>query len=146
MKKIVLAGLFAIGLIALSQQQASAWRNSKFSIGLNWEGQSGNNQFLWGTFRNGQVPGPEAFGGGQVGQGGQGYGASMPQFYVPAPQRQRFAPVPQGYPPQGSSDATMREPPLASQYASPYQFATYPREVYYYYYPAPAYYYYSYGR
>ena len=40
MKKIVpLAGLIAVSLMAFSQQQASAWVNQRFGIGLNWEGQ-----------------------------------------------------------------------------------------------------------
>jgi hypothetical protein len=138
MKKIVLAGLIAVSLVALSQQQASAWVNSRFGVGLNWERQSGGNNFGWGAWRNGQPPGPEGFAGGQPSAG------QMPQFYSPAPQPHGFAPMPQGYPTQGSFDPSMREPPLASQYQSPYQFANYPRQVYYY--PAPAYYYYSYGR
>src|SRR5262249_43942034 len=66
MKKIALAGVVALGIVALSQQQASAWVNAKFSIGLNWQWQCGNNNFLWGAWHNGQVPGPEAFGSGPV--------------------------------------------------------------------------------
>jgi hypothetical protein len=142
MKKIVLAGLIAVSLVALSQQQASAWVNSRFGIGLNWERQSGGNNFGWGAWKNGQPPGPEAF--GQAAQGGQGYGAPSPSYYTPMPQSHGFAPMQQGYPAQGSFDASTFEPPVASQYQSPYQFANYPRQVYYY--PAPAYYYYSYGR
>ena len=36
MKKILAAGLLAICLIAVSHQQASAWVNARFGIGLNW--------------------------------------------------------------------------------------------------------------
>jgi hypothetical protein len=132
MKKIVLAGLVALSVMAISQQQASAWVNSKFGVGLNWDVQSGGNQFLWGAWRNGQPPGPEGFGGG------------APRFNAPMPQHgyapqgypaQGFAPMQQGFPPQGQSpfDASTAEPPFAGGYASPYQFATYPRPVYYYY-------------
>jgi hypothetical protein len=147
MKKIVFAGLLAVCVMAISHQQASAWVNTRFGVGLNWEMQSGGNQFLWGAWRNGQPPGPEAFGGGGGGGGGGGYGAprfSGPipqQGFAPAPQgypAQGFAPMPQGFPPQGFApqspfDASTSEPPFAGQYASPYQFANYPRPVYYYY-------------
>ena len=145
MKKIVFAALTALSVMAISQQQASAWVNSKFGVGLNWDVQSGGNQLLWGAWRNGQPPGPEAFGAGGV-PFPQRYPAPMPsmgavpQGYAP----QGYAPMPQGFGaqsfgPQGSFDATMVEPPYAGGYASPYQFANYPRPVYYYY-PAPYYY------
>lgn len=61
MKKILSLGVLALGLVALSERPAHAWVNAKFGIGLNWQLQSGGNNFLWGAFRNGQVPGPEAF-------------------------------------------------------------------------------------
>lgn len=148
MKKIVFAGLLAVSMMAISQQQASAWINSKFGIGLNWDVQSGGNQILWGVWRNGQPPGPEAFGGGG-GYGGPRFGGPMPAPFgaAPMPQgypAQGFAPMPQGYPPQSfvpqsPFDASTSEPPYAGQYASPYQFANYPRPVYYYYYPSPYY-------
>jgi hypothetical protein len=137
MKKIVFAGLVALSVMAISHQQASAWVNTKFGVGLNWEAQSGGNQFLWGAWRNGQPPGPEAFGGGY---GTPRFNAQMPQQGF-APQgypAQGFNPMPQGLPPQGFApqspfDASTAEPPFAGQYASPYQFANYPRPVYYYY-------------
>ena len=130
MKKIVLAGLFAVCALALSQQQASAWVNSRFGVGLNWESQSGGNSLLWGAWRNGQPPGPEGF--------SSNFGASQGRspFFGSAPDPQ-YAPVP-----QGSFEPPMAQQPYAIQQASPYQFATYPRQTYYYY-PAPAYYYYS---
>lgn len=132
MKKFALAGLFAIAAIALSQQQASAWVNHRFSVGLNWHRQSANNNFIWGAFRNGQVPGPESFGGGMPYHQHHGM---MPSFAPPAAQGFQ-APMPQ---------PTNSEPPIAGQYYSPYHYASYPRTTnYYYYYPAPAYYYYSY--
>ena len=133
MKKIVLTGLVAISMMALSQQEASAWINSKFSVGLNWEAQSGGNNLLWGGWKNGQPPAPEGFGSGPS-YGGQSYGGPAQQFYAPAPSSHSYAPMP-----QGSFDAPAQ--PFAGQYASPYQFANYPRQVYYY--PAPTYYYYA---
>ncbi len=118
MKKIVLAGVLAVCAMAISQQQASAWVNSRFSVGLNWGLQSGGNNFLWGAWKNGQPPGPEAF--------SPGY----------APQMQAFPPAPHGYAPMQQAAPTQ----TGYQYGSPYQFANYPRPVYYY--PAPTYYYY----
>ncbi|MBI2806859.1 MAG: hypothetical protein HYX68_17915 [Planctomycetes bacterium] len=129
MKKLVLAGLAAVLVMGISQQQASAWVNSKFSVGLNWGFQSGGNQLLWGAWRNGQPPGPEAFGGG---------GGHMPQYFAPMP-----GPASQGYAPMQQGFAPMPQATYAPQYGSPYQFANYPRPVYYY--SAPTYYYY-YGR
>lgn len=124
MKKIVLAGVLAVCAMAATQQQASAWVNSRFSVGLNWGVQSGGNNFLWGAWKNGQPPGPEAF--------SQGYAPHFAPMPASAPVSQSYAPMPQAYPAQ-----------TVYQYASPYQFANYPRPVYYY--PAPSYYYY-YGR
>ena len=47
MKKILAIGILAIIAIAFSQQQASAWVNSRFGVGLNWDWQTGGNNFLW---------------------------------------------------------------------------------------------------
>jgi hypothetical protein len=58
MKKFVLLGALAVAVAALAQEEASAWTNCKFGIGLNWEHSSGGNNLLWGVFRNGQVPPP----------------------------------------------------------------------------------------
>lgn len=144
MKKIVLAGLVAVSMLAITQQQASAWVNSRFGIGLNWNFQSGGNQILWGAWRNGQVPGPEAY--DSHGHGHHSNGGGMQQFYAPPPQGYYGgAPMPQPYAPQGSFSPTM-EPPIARQQYQPlYQFANYPRQSfypsYYYYYPTPYYYY-----
>jgi hypothetical protein len=145
MKKMVLAGLLAITLIALSQQNASAWVNSKFGIGLNWSRQSGGNNFLWGAFHNGQPPGPEAFGGGY----GGGFGGGVPSFapampYHSSAPQQYQAPMPQGMPTTTYQYPAQQNPYAGGYYyASPFQFASYPREsnFYYYYTPAPTYYY-----
>lgn len=61
MRKAFFLGLTALGLALASGQEAKAWTNFKFSAGVNWQWQSGDNCLLWGLFRNGQVPGPEAF-------------------------------------------------------------------------------------
>jgi hypothetical protein len=57
MKKIILVGTLALFALASTQQQAPAWLNFKFGVGLNWAWQSGGNNFLWGLYRNGQPPG-----------------------------------------------------------------------------------------
>jgi hypothetical protein len=127
MKKVLVAGMLAVCLVAVSQQQASAWCNHRFSIGFNWERQSGNNDFFWGLFHNGQVPGPEIF------HGGWSHSPPVviaPQFYILSP--------------HGSVDMLNYEPAYAQpgvNYPQPYHFATYQRPAYYY--PAPPYYYYG---
>src|SRR5688572_5482034 len=93
MKKILMTGLLAISALALSQQEASAWINSRFGIGLNWDWLSGGNSFLWGAWRNGQPPGPEAYG---MPHGAPRHAMTPP--YV-APQQQGFSAVPQGVAP-----------------------------------------------
>ena len=70
MKRFLIIGALALGLVAMSRQEASAWIKCRFSVGLNWSWDSGNNNFLWGFMKNGQVPGyPTDFYAG---------GASMP--------------------------------------------------------------------
>jgi hypothetical protein len=96
MKKLLSLGLLTVCALAISENQAHAWVNCKFSIGLNWHLQSANNSTLWGLWKNGQVPGPEAFGGGgQYGTVpfGQNPGGGAFPFYGSAPQA-----APQGYP------------------------------------------------
>lgn len=141
MKKMVVAGLIAVSMMAVSQQQASAWVNSRFSVGLTWDFQSGGNQLLWGAWRNGQPPGPEAFssgiyqpryqgpmpgGFGPSGPGMYGPGFGVQPFFGNAPQN--FAPMPQGF-----ADTQSSIEPFTMPYSSPYQFANYPRPTYYYY-------------
>ena len=139
MKKIIASGLLAVCLIAVSKQEASAWVNSKFGIGLNWDFQSGGNSFLWGLWRNGQPPGPEAF-GAQRGFGapmmapginpyGPGIAPSMAPSVAPS-----VAPIP--YAPTGPTG--MFQPGFAPDYAgmtpaNPFQFANYARPMQYQY-------------
>jgi hypothetical protein len=87
MKKILTAGLLALSAALITDQQASAWVNCKFSVGLNWNWQSGGNNFLWGAFRNGQPPCPDgAHPGGYYGHpttfpGFQQYGPQDFQYF-----------------------------------------------------------------
>jgi hypothetical protein len=81
MKKFVAMGAMALILGTCSLQEASAWKNEKLSVGLNWSYQSGGNNLLWGVFRNGQPPAcdpgcfePYGYGPyGYPGYGAQGY-------------------------------------------------------------------------
>jgi hypothetical protein len=124
MKKVLVAGMLAVCMIALSQQQASAWTNTRIGIGLNWGWSSGGNNLGWGLIRGAQPPGPELY------QGNPSY----PQ-YGPFSQQS----------PQSSLPIQVEQPTYqpsqagpGMNYGTPYQFATYPRPVYYYY-PAPYY-------
>jgi hypothetical protein len=121
MKKVLVTGLLAICVIAISQDQASAWVNKRCGLNLSWSRQSGGNNFGWGLYRNGQPPGPEAFGHGFAPSAypsyGHSHGFDASSFDMPAP---AYAPPSYAYP-------------------MPYQFATYPRPEYYYY-PMPTYY------
>jgi hypothetical protein len=131
MKKLLSLAVLTVCALAITEHRADAWINSKFSIGLNWHLQSANNSWLWGAWKSGQVPGPEAFGGG-------GYGPMMQQ----APAFPYFGSAPQGYPPTETSP-----PPRAAQqqafypqtsYYNPYQSVSYQTGGYYYpnnYYP-----------
>ncbi len=119
MKKILAIGILAISAIACSQHQASAWVNSRFGVGLNWDVQSGGNNFMWGVYRNGQPPGPEA------------YGFSDAPTFQPygIPQMHGFAYDAPSFQPAYAQPAM----PMQQPYGQPFQFATYPRPVYYYY-------------
>jgi len=117
MKKLLSVGLLTVCAFVLAERQADAWVNSKFSIGMNWHYQSGNNNILWGAFKNGQVPGPEAF--------------SAPFQY---------GPMPGSFPYFGSNVPTQTAPPpMAAQTYSynPYQSVSYQPNTGYAY---PAYY------
>jgi hypothetical protein len=111
MKKFLSVGLLAVCALVLSEHQARAWVNSKFSIGLNFHQQSANTSYLWGFWRNGQIPGPEAFGPGGGVMPGYGPGAPVGGPFpllggVPqAPLGGQFpmmGGVPQMAPPQGT--------------------------------------------
>ena len=56
MKNILTLGALALTLAVLSNQQATAWTNCRFGIGMNVSRQAGGNNFAWGLFRNGQPP------------------------------------------------------------------------------------------
>src|SRR5947209_1125671 len=78
MKKILYVSLLALGILSLSQQQASAWINAKFGIGMNFGWQSGGNCVLWGLAQ-GQQP-PPGYGPYEVGEPAYSF---APNFYQP---------------------------------------------------------------
>lgn len=59
MKKIIITGLLTLVAMCASQNQASAWCNSRFGVGLNWNYASGGNSFLFGLIKNGQPGGAD---------------------------------------------------------------------------------------
>jgi hypothetical protein len=141
MKKLLSIGLLTVCALAISEHKAQAWINAKFSVGLNWHLQSANNNFFWGFFKNGQVPGPEAFGGGMG--GGYGvvpFGQNPPAgnfpFFGNGPQG-----APQGYPTQTAppplQSTSQQQAYYGNYYYNPYQTVSYQPGGYYY----PNYYY-----
>lgn len=130
MKKILSISLLTLCALAVAERPAHAWVNSKFSIGLNWHLQSANNNVLWGAWKNGQVPGPEAF--GQPGGPLQfGPGPYMP----PANGFPWFGNTPGGQAPYNYQQAYYAAP---NPYQNPYQQVSYQPGGYYhpsYFYP-----------
>jgi hypothetical protein len=160
MKKILTAGLLALSAALITDQQASAWVNCKFGVGLNWNWQSGGNNFLWGAFRNGQPPCPDvAYPGG--GGGYPGHGApTFPGVQPYGPQDfQYFGQQRNGANPAAPATPAVQQPAANNQVslygdAAAYQQVgySYPANnpYYYYYYPQSYYGYqvpsYWYGR
>jgi hypothetical protein len=134
MKKLLSIGLLTVCALAISEHKAQAWVNAKFSVGLNWHLQSANNNFLWGFYKNGQVPGPEAFGGGHMPYPSGGafpyFGGGAPQSYPPG----QTAPPPVALQQQAYYN-------MMQGYYNPYQTVSYQPGGYYY----PNYYYPSYN-
>src|SRR5579871_4206886 len=64
MKQLLIIGCAAVLVGLASTGTADAWINNRFSIGLNWSRQSGNNNLFWGLWRNGQIPDYGAYGYG----------------------------------------------------------------------------------
>jgi hypothetical protein len=150
MKKLFSIGLLTVCALALSERQAQAWVNAKFSIGLNWHVQSGNNNVLWGLWKNGQVPGPEAFGGGgqfgpMQGPGGQFGPMQGPGPIPPAGVFPYFGGGQQGYPQRPTANEPPQSAPQQQAYYgmpqnytyNPYQPVSYQPNSYY----SPSYYY-----
>ena len=89
MRHLLTAGLLAVAALVTTARPADAWINAKFSAGVNWHWQSGNNSLLWGLFHDGQTPGPD-FGGG-VGFGQAPCTHDFPFFGYNGPPPANFA-------------------------------------------------------
>lgn len=146
MKKVLGTGLLAVCALACVQQEASAWINERFSIGLTWEKQSAHNSFGWGLWRNGQVPGPAALQSGPFGPPppylspygyggmpyGYGYGYGGMPYGHGGGTHGGHAAMPMSYDGLAYDSFDM---PFAPSYAQPYygmpQYATNPGSMYY---------------
>lgn len=91
MKNLLLVGALALTTACISEEQASAWINSQFGVGLNWNWASGGNCLGWGLFRDGQPGGPDIYNSfGTTPMYPQQSGCAptyptQPQFAPPAP-------------------------------------------------------------
>lgn len=56
MKRVVMMGVLALALVAVSEQKASAWHKFGFSVGMNISAEKADNNLLWGAYRNGPHP------------------------------------------------------------------------------------------
>jgi len=76
MKKVTILCALAVTALALTCQDAFAWKQFKFGIGTNLEASGGGNSFGWGLWKSQQPPAPGygGFQGGYPGQAGPGYG------------------------------------------------------------------------
>jgi hypothetical protein len=115
MKKFLAVGILALGLIAMSQNQASAWVKWNVGVGLNLGWSSGGNNLLWGAWQNGQVPGQEFY-VPQYGHHHHHHGAVEAPYYTPY-----------------ALDRSYVQPTYVAPSTTPYQTTTNPRPVYYYY-------------
>lgn len=146
MKRFLVLSVLTLGAAFATHQPASAWVNFKFGAGVNWHWQSGNNNFLWGLWRDGQIPGPEFFGGYP------GYGCAqggyLPQQFqyfgaapgVPAPATATTQPAPTA---QSAVQAIPNwYPANAYQPAAynPYQYSGRPQQFAPYFYSPPNFY------
>ncbi len=148
MKKILTLGLLAVVAALGTSRSADAWTNCKFSIGLNWACQSGNNSFLWGLWHNGQVPEYDGYGGGHYNGLPPGYGPPYPPGTQPFPyfgtnKQQQHQSMPSAA--AGSSTSYYHQANYAPSYQTPSTPTSYMPSYYspsYYY---PGYYYPGYG-
>jgi hypothetical protein len=85
MKRYLVACALAVTLVAMADQQASAWSKANFSVGLTYNREASENNFFWGLFRNGPHPYASANSGyGYGGYGGNG-GYATGGYYTPGP-------------------------------------------------------------
>ena len=119
MNKWLATSILALLVLAGVQQSASAWSNCKFSIGLNIEHSSGNNNFLWGFMHNGQVPSP-------YDAGPADYGVPSTHDIAPMPPMPPYAPHASLAPAMSAPDAVAAAPPASYGYPMAYPASYYP--------------------
>lgn len=56
MKKMLVASVVAVALVATVEQQASAWTKFSFGVGLNASYEGGGNSLLWGLIKGAPSP------------------------------------------------------------------------------------------
>lgn len=141
MKKFLTLGVLALAVASVSTSEAPAWLNWKFGIGANIGWQSGGNNTLWGLFRNGQPPAPDACIGG-------GFGPGIPPG-LPGPGLPGPGPIPHTYYQPNSLDHNVASDPASASNipARPQSFTQTPwtGQTVNYQYPYSYPYYYNYG-
>lgn len=113
MKRFLAFSFAALGILAISDNKASAWSKTNFNIGLHISREAADNNFLWGLFRNG----PHPFGNNPhaAAQHGHGYVPDNPHpYYNPNPHAGTPGTAPT-LPPPGQS-----MPQAAAQYGTQY--------------------------
>jgi hypothetical protein len=118
MKKLLGIAALALVLAAVSAPRASAWTNFHFGVGLDISYQAGNNNFMWGLFRNGpagyETPlGPGCGAGACAGYPGYGYGPAA--FAAPV---YGGAPVVNGQAPNWVAPPPNPQPPAKDKKAT----------------------------
>ncbi len=124
MKKLLVLSILTIGSLIVLERPADAWINAKFSAGINWELQSGNNTLLWGLWRNGASQCPEW----QGGAGFQGTAQPFPYFGAAPATQPPVAYVPQQAPAYQQAGQFNTIPGWQNQ--NPYQPASYTPNYY----------------
>jgi hypothetical protein len=90
MKSFMTVCAAALALMALANQQASAWTKSNFSVGLTWNREASDNSWIHGwIYQNGPHPYAQGGYGGPVSggyDGGMPFASTQPmQPMLPAP-------------------------------------------------------------
>ena len=98
MKKLIGMSVVALAITLISMQEASAWSNIKFGVGMNFQWQTGNNGIGKHFWRNGPLPGQPVYGYGYQGyfpgHGGYGGYGGHESFHAPMPMPAESAAAP----------------------------------------------------
>jgi hypothetical protein len=136
MHRMIIASLAALGLVVVSQDQASAYSKFTFGVGMNLGMEGGGNSVLWGAYKGSPAPGMgfqggycNPYGGAIMPHGGPampfpGELPPAPEKNVPVPIQPNMAKPAGYYPIQQMSYPEMVDPPIYDPY--------YPVYLYYY--------------